>query len=721
VDGVSFAVGEGERLGIVGESGSGKSAMAASILRLIEPPGGEVLCGEILYRGRDLLGLSEDEMRHVRGSEIAMIFQDPMTALNPVFTIGDQLIETIRLHRRVSRREARELAIQALADVQIPNPARRLDAYPHQFSGGMRQRVVIAIALSCEPSLLIADEPTTALDVTTQAQIIDLIGRLADDRGTAVILITHDLGVVAGFCNTVHVMYAGRIIESGPAQAIFHGTQHPYTAGLLGSLARLDAAHQERLRPVRGMPPSLIDLPSGCAFHPRCDQAAERCRVESPGLVPLGNGHFSACHFAGQLDLSGRLVDGAAGRVTASAGSIGGVAGGVDLPAGRDAPRPVGGDLVTAVARRGGTAGRDIPVLAPEVLLSVVDLVKRFPVRGGVLRRSTADVHAVAGVSFDVRRGETLGLVGESGCGKSTTARCLLRLIEPTSGRILFRSPGRRASAARVDPGDQALEGVAGGPTDVIDVLTSDQAQLRRLRREMQIVFQDPFASLDPRQSVERIVAEPLVVHGIGDRRWRRERVHELLELVGLQPEHALRFPHEFSGGQRQRIGIARALALHPSLLVLDEPVSALDVSIRAQILNLLGDLQDRLGLTYLFIAHDLSIVRHTSDRVGVMYLGKVMELADRDAIYTRPLHPYTRALMSVAPIPDPTTERSRSRTLLRGDLPSPVDPPSGCRFHTRCPIARLPGICAEVEPEIRELEPGHWVACHFPGEPARR
>ncbi|MES2210606.1 MAG: oligopeptide/dipeptide ABC transporter ATP-binding protein [Chloroflexota bacterium] len=337
-------------------------------------------------------------------------------------------------------------------------------------------------------------------------------------------------------------------------------------------------------------------------------------------------------------------------------------------------------------------------------MLSVRDLVKSFPIRRGLLRRHAGDVQAVAGVSFDVRRGETLGLVGESGCGKSTTARCIVRLIEPTSGRVLFRSPG--------DSGDL---------TEFIDVLASDQTQLRRLRRQMQVVFQDPFASLDPRQSVERIVGEPLVVHRIGDLRQRRERVHELLDLVGLQPEHALRYPHEFSGGQRQRIGIARALALHPSLLVLDEPVSSLDVSIRAQILNLLDDLQERLGLTYLFIAHDLAIIRHLSDRVAVMYLGKVVELADRDAIYARPLHPYTRALLSAVPIPDPAIERTRLRSMLHGDLPSPTNPPTGCRFHTRCPIARMPGICVDTEPEFRELDPGHWVACHFPGEPITR
>ena len=318
VDGVSFTVGEGERLGIVGESGSGKSAMAASILRLVEPPGGEILCGQILYRGRDLIGRSENEMRQVRGGEIAMIFQDPMTALNPVFTIGDQLIETIRLHRKVTTREARELAIGALADVQIPNPARRLDAYPHQFSGGMRQRVVIALALSCRPSLLIADEPTTALDVTTQAQILDLIGRLAEEQGTAVILITHDLGVVAGFCETVNVMYAGRIIERGPAQAIFDDTQHPYTAGLLGSVTRLDAVRQERLRPIRGMPPSLIAPPPGCSFQPRCDHATERCRAESPELLAVGDGHLAACHLASQLNLGRGRFGGLGGRGAAT-------------------------------------------------------------------------------------------------------------------------------------------------------------------------------------------------------------------------------------------------------------------------------------------------------------------------------------------------------------------------------------------------------------------
>lgn len=351
--------------------------------------------------------------------------------------------------------------------------------------------------------------------------------------------------------------------------------------------------------------------------------------------------------------------------------------------------------------------GRDVP-------LSVSDLVKSFPVRGGPLRRQVGSVQAVAGVSFDIRRGETLGLVGESGCGKSTTARCVLRLIEPSSGRILFRASTRRASGPGAE--DEGQPAGDAGSTETIDILSTDAAEMRRLRRELQIVFQDPFASLDPRQSVEQIVAEPLVVHGVGDGPSRHRRVAELLDLVGLQPEHAYRYPHEFSGGQRQRIGIARSLALHPALLVLDEPVSSLDVSIRAQILNLLTDLQDALGLTYLFIAHDLSIVRHLSDRVAVMYLGKVMELADRDELYARPLHPYTRALLSVVPIPDPERERRRSKTMLRGELPSVMEPPSGCRFRTRCPIAVVPGICADTVPEYREIEPGHWLACHFPG-----
>lgn len=355
--------------------------------------------------------------------------------------------------------------------------------------------------------------------------------------------------------------------------------------------------------------------------------------------------------------------------------------------------------------------------MAAETLLSVRDLVKSFPVRGGFLRRHVADVQAVAGVSFDVRRGETLGLVGESGCGKSTTARCILRLIDPTSGRILFRSSAPLGPDPETGGPARPSNDATDAPTEIIDIMTAQPAQLRRLRRDLQIVFQDPFASLDPRQSIEQIVGEPLVVHGIGDGRQRRARVAELLDLVGLQPEHALRYPHEFSGGQRQRIGIARALALHPSLLVLDEPVSSLDVSIRAQVLNLLTDLQDRLGLTYLFIAHDLSIVRHMSDRVAVMYLGKVVELADRDEIYARPLHPYTRALMSVVPIPDPATERTRTRTLLHGDLPSPANPPSGCRFRTRCPMAVVPGVCDAVEPVLRQARTGHWVACHFAEE----
>jgi peptide/nickel transport system ATP-binding protein len=668
VDGVSWSIGPGETLGIVGESGSGKSVSALAVMGLVPVPPAHFPSGRILFEGQDLLRADEKELRRIRGNEVSMIFQDPLTSLNPVFTVGNQVAEVIRVHEKVGRAPAHRRAVDLLGEVGISNPERRADEYPHQFSGGMRQRAMIAMALALDPKVLLADEPTTALDVTVQAQIMALLTRLQADRGTAIVLITHDLGLVAGHADRVLVMYAGRVAEIGGVEDIYYRPRHAYTLGLLSSLARLDHRRTDRLHPITGQPPSLIHVPSGCAFHPRCRFATELSSTEVPELVPQERlDHLAACHNSDQ-------VAAAAAVELVSAHPDGG------RPAEPAAPTPVG---VPAPADTAGNGPRG-------ALLEVEGLVKHFPITSGlIVRRRIGEVRAVDGVSFSVERGETLALVGESGCGKSTTARSVLRLLEPTEGAVRF---------------------------DGEDITRSGASRLRALRREMQIIFQDPYASLNPRMTVRTILSEPFKVHGIPE----DGKVKQLLDAVGLAPEHAARYPHEFSGGQRQRVGIARAIALDPKLVVCDEPVSALDVSIQAQVLNLLEDLQADRGLTYLFIAHDLSVVRHIADRVAVMYLGWIVELADRDALFERPAHPYTQALISAVPVPDPVRESSRPRIIVSGDVPSSANPPSGCRFRTRC--QKFAGELTESEREKCIDEPpalvdrgqGHPAACHY-------
>ena len=569
-----------------------------------------------------------------------------MTSLNPVHTIGKQLIEAVMLHRDVTKRDARLRALELLKAVGIPRADSRIDDYPHQFSGGMRQRVMIAMALINEPDLLIADEPTTALDVTTQAQILSLMTSLQEEFDTAIIMITHDLGVVAEIADDVVVMYAGKVAEEGTVDEIFTRPHHPYTWGLLGSLPRLDA-DVDRLVQIQGSPPSLLNPPRGCRFHPRCPVRARRLRL---------------------------------GRARAAAGlELAAAPAGLPPRRGDEGPRG-------AEARDRHAGGGDVS----EDLLVVEDLVKYFPVtRGIVFQKQIASVKAVDGISFTVKQGETLGVVGESGCGKSTMARCLMRLLDPTSGRITFA--GR-------------------------DITHLSRTDMRPIRRELMMIFQDPYASLNQRKRVGFIVAEALQVHKIGTPAEIKRRVQELLDIVGLNPEHYNRFPHEFSGGQRQRIGVARALAVNPKLIVCDEPVSALDVSVQAQILNLLKDLQRDLGLTYVFIAHDLNVVRHISDRVLVMYLGKVAEIADGSPLYAEPKHPYTGALLSAVPIPNPELGRLRRPIVLEGDVPNPINPPEACRFHPRCPRFR-PGHCDVDEPQLRGFGDGHSAACHYPLE----
>ena len=560
-----------------------------------------------------------------------MVFQDPMCALNPVYRVGDQITEMIRAHRKISKREAQSQAVELLRSVGIPNPDRRVRHYPHEFSGGMRQRVMIAMALALEPDVLIADEPTTALDVTIQAQILQLIDRLNRERDLAVILITHDLGVVADVADRVLVMYAGQVVEDATLDEIFYEPKHPYTWGLLGSLARLDQPRTARLTQIPGAPPSLLSPPSGCRFAPRCSHVFDEC-TELPPLEPRTGGmHLDRCW----LDATEKAQ----------------------------------------------------PMAKGDPLLEVTDLVKHFPIKSGiVVDREVARVRAVDGVSLTLHEGETLGLVGESGCGKSTLCRAILQLTTPTSGSVRFAG--------------QELVG-------------RSRRDLRSQRRQMQMIFQDPFASLNPRKRVGQIVGDPLELHGLARGAELKRRVQELLDRVGLAAEHYNRFPHEFSGGQRQRIGIARALALRPKLIVADEPVSALDVSVQAQIINLLEDVQDEFGLSYLFVAHDLGVVRHVSDRIAVMYLGKIVENSGADELYDKPIHPYTNALLSAVPIPDPKRNAARERLVLEGDVPSPIDPPPGCHFHTRCPWAT--DVCTTDEPALLDHRPAHLAACHHP------
>ncbi|MGB3664020.1 MAG: ABC transporter ATP-binding protein [Mycolicibacter sinensis] len=584
VRGISYRVDPGEVVAMVGESGSGKSAAAMAVMGLL--PEHARVSGSVRLSGTELIGLGDTAMSKVRGASIGMVFQDPMSALTPVYTVGDQIAEAIEVHNpQIGRAAARRRAVELLELVGISRPQERARAFPHELSGGERQRVVIAIAISCDPDLLICDEPTTALDVTVQAQILEVLKTARDVTGAGVLIITHDLGVVAEFADRALVMYAGRVVEAAPVEALYRRRKMPYTVGLLGSVPRLDAAQGTRLVPIPGAPPSLAGIEPGCPFAPRCPLVTDECRAQEPELLIVGPEQSAACIHTDQVG-------------ERSAADI------YRVPTAVAVSQP--GDSPTVVR--------------------VCDLVKTYPLTKGVFRRSVGEVRAVSGVNFELQQGRTLAIVGESGSGKSTTLHQILELTAPQSGSI--------------------------------EVLGTDVATLKRdgrraLRRDLQVVFQDPVASLDPRLPVFDVLAEPLRANG-SDKASTHLRVAELLELVGLRRGDAARYPSEFSGGQKQRIGIARALALQPKILALDEPVSALDVSIQAGIINLLLDLQEQFGLSYLFVSHDLSVVKHLAHTVAVMLAGEVVEQGEADQVFGDPQHDYTRRLLAAVPHPEP-------------------------------------------------------------------
>ena len=637
VDGVDFALRAGETLVLLGESGCGKSATALSLLRLL-PAAGRMLGGQVEFEGRELLALPETEMRAVRGGGMAMIFQEPATSLNPVLTVGRQIGEVLERHLTLSGEAARSRACELLAAVGIADAPRRLGEFPFQLSGGMKQRVMIALALAGNPRLLIADEPTTALDVTIQAQILELLRRVQAERGMGMLLITHDLGVVAQTAQRVGVMYAGGLVEEAPRDAFFAAPRHPYTQKLFAALPEL-ARRGGRLETIAGQVPSLSSMPAGCRFAERCPHAWARCRAEAPGWYQAGPGHRVRCHLLAE---PGRAANGAANS---------------ESPAAVVAPA------------------------ADSALLRVDDLRVHFPIRSGVLQRTVGHVYAVDGVTLELARGRTLALVGESGCGKTTVGKAILQLIKPSGGSIQL---------------------------DGSELVGLSRGALRPLRRRMQMIFQDPFASLNPRLSVGEIIGEGM--NALAPQGDSAAAISALLRQVGLDDAAAQRYPHEFSGGQRQRIAIARVLAVSPELIVCDEPTSALDVSVQAQILNLLKSLQDDLGLAYLFITHNFAVVEYLAHEVAVMYLGRIVEYGRVDEVLRAPRHPYTRALLSA--VPSPRLGESRQLIRLTGEMPSPAKPPAGCHFHPRC--AQATDACRAAYPATRSVSATHVVRCHF-------
>ena len=649
LSGVDLHVNAGETLGIVGESGSGKTMTALSLMGLL-PQGGSVSSGQIILDGQDLTKLPLKEKRKLRGTKVGMIFQDPLTSLNPTMKIGLQVCEPLRVHEKLSKKEALERAVEILKRVGMPRPEVVINNYPHQLSGGMRQRVMIAMALVCKPRILIADEPTTALDVTTQMQILDLIDELRDEYQMGVILITHDLGVVAGHTDRVAVMYAGRIVETAPTKTLFTEPKHRYTSSLMAALPERALAAGTKLFSIPGAPPSLTNLPVGCRFAARCLWATDECRAGYPDLSGDDAHTFSCFH---------------------------------PVQEGDESPAALQAKLDTQ--KNGDEAGaQQAPLVSSEVLLDVKEASREYESAGsGFFKRDKGVVSAVDRVSITVKKGETYGLVGESGCGKSTMGRLIAGLERPSSGAI--KLDGR-------------------------DLATLKGRDAVTIHRDVQMMFQDSYAAMDPRMRIDQILAEPMSIQKTGNARQIAERIMEIIEQVGLTEEILDRYPHEFSGGQLQRIGFARSLTLAPDLIVADEPVSALDVSVQAQVLNLMKDLQAELGLSYLFISHDLAVVQYMADRIGVMYLGRIVEEGPAKEVVENPKHPYTKALIDSIPVPDPEFSHDDRAIKLTGEPPSAVNPPEGCRFRPRCPFA---GEECKIQPALTDER--HRVACHHP------
>lgn len=663
VRGMNFDLYPGKTLGIVGESGSGKSVTSMAIMGLLDKNAS--VKGSITYHGEELLNKSDFEMSEIRGKGIAMVFQDPLSALTPVFSIGDQIKEALVTHNpKMTEQQIHDRSIELMNLVGIPDPEGRLKSFPHEFSGGMRQRVMIAMAIANDPDVIIADEPTTALDVTIQAQVLEVLRKAQRETGAAVIFITHDLGVIAGVADDIVVMYAGRPVEKADVDSIFDRPAMPYTMGLLGAVPRSDRERNSRLVPIPGSPMNLVNMPKGCPFAPRCPLATDICHTTEPAMEPVPGrpGQFVACHRTQEIVSKGLTFH----------------------------------DVYTvAEAAKSKFAG--IPRDERKMVLDVKHMRKTFPLTaGGFLRRKIGEVKAVDDVTLDVREGETVALVGESGSGKSTTLMEIMEFKQPQDGEIEMFGTKLEHKIPR--------------------------EKRRELRSAVQYVFQDPMSSLDPRLPIYDILAEPMKVQHYSKEQIR-ERIGELMRLVELNPDQVDRFPTQFSGGQRQRIAIARALSVNPQLVLLDEPVSALDVSIQAGVINLLEDLQNKLGVAYLFVAHNLSVVRHISSRVAVMYLGRIVESGDTEDVFEHPLHPYTQALISAVPVPDPKAERTRQRIVLEGEVPSPTETFEGCPFMGRCPL--MPKLSAEQQARCRGERPalrpydtsrpsGHQVACHF-------
>lgn len=663
VRGMNFDLYPGKTLGIVGESGSGKSVTSMAIMGLLDKNAS--VKGSITYHGEELLNKSDLEMSEIRGKGIAMVFQDPLSALTPVFSIGDQIKEALVTHNpKMTEQQIHDRSIELMNLVGIPDPEDRLKSFPHEFSGGMRQRVMIAMAIANDPDVIIADEPTTALDVTIQAQVLEVLRKAQRETGAAVIFITHDLGVIAGVADDIVVMYAGRPVEKADVDSIFDHPAMPYTMGLLGAVPRSDRERNSRLVPIPGSPMNLVNMPKGCPFAPRCPLATDICHTTEPAMEPVPGrpGQFVACHRTQEIVDKGLTFH----------------------------------DVYTvAEAAKSKFAG--IPRDERKMVLDVKHMRKTFPLTaGGFLRRKIGEVKAVDDVTLDVREGETVALVGESGSGKSTTLMEIMEFKQPQDGEIEMFGTKLEHKIPR--------------------------EKRRELRSAVQYVFQDPMSSLDPRLPIYDILAEPMKVQHYSKEQIR-ERIGELMRLVELNPDQVDRFPTQFSGGQRQRIAIARALSVNPKLVLLDEPVSALDVSIQAGVINLLEDLQNKLGVAYLFVAHNLSVVRHISSRVAVMYLGRIVESGATEDVFEHPLHPYTQALISAVPVPDPKAERTRQRIVLEGEVPSPTETFEGCPFMGRCPL--MPKLSAEQQARCRGERPalrpydtsrpsGHQVACHF-------